>query len=405
MHNIVDNTHGDFPFTIYPLLSQVLDVNDHAPIFEKPWYTFDISEGEYNNMVLSKITATDEDYGDNANVTYSIASNDKIPFHIAPLSGILKVNGQLDRELKASYMFQILASDNSRNEPKKTSTVDVEVNILDVNDNAPMFIGFDEVMTLNDARRMYSANEIDSSLNKIPVYKAYLSRNTEPGTFVKQVSAIDKDFTGNGNGLVMYALRHNQLPYFFEIDSKDGVIMTISRFTRYRGYEHINLTIIASDLGTPSRSSMALLVVNLQGDDLPYDIDDDLEHNSRSIFQHQYYEIDVQENNDSPVMLLQINASSEYQGKPLKWSLVFEDSDAKEFRIDPNNGSLWLTKSLDREVKAVHRFKIRAEQTFREGRNMASITYPILDDRLNGLAENEARVRLDFVTSNMLIMK
>lgn len=208
-------------------------MNDHAPVFEKPWYTFDISEGEYTNMVLEKITAIDEDYGDNANVTYSIVYIDTIPFHIAPLTGILKINGQLDRELKGKFVFQILASDNSRTEARKTCTTEVEVNVLDVNDNAPMFVGFDEIMTLSNARKMYSANEMDASLNKIPVYKAYLNRNTEPGTFVKQVSAIDKDFAGNGNGLVMYSLRHNRLPYFFEIDSKDGVIMTISKFARW----------------------------------------------------------------------------------------------------------------------------------------------------------------------------
>lgn len=371
----------------------MLDVNDHAPVFEKPWYTFDISEGDYSNMVLGKITATDEDFGDNGNVTYHLISKDTIPFHIAPLTGILKITGELDRETRVAYVFQVLASDNSKKEVPKTSTAEVEVNILDVNDNAPVFIGYDEVMTFNNARKLYGTTELDETSNKIPVYKAYLNRNTEPGTFVKQISAIDKDFAGNGNGLVMYALRHNQLPYFFEIDSKDGVIMTISKFSRYRGYEHINLTIIASDLGTPSRSSMALLLVNLQGDDGPDDAEDIYEAGRpKSLFQHQYYEIDVQENNDSPVMLLQINATSEHQDKVFKWSLVYEETNSKNFRIDPKNGTLWLVKSLDREEKSLHRFKIRADHVAREGRNMASITYPILDERIKGLAENEVRV-------------
>lgn len=373
----------------------MLDVNDHIPVFEKPWYTFDISEGDYSNMVLGKITATDEDFGDNGNVTYALISKDTIPFHIAPLTGILKITGDLDREQRIAYIFQVIASDNSKTETPKTSTAEVEVNILDVNDNSPVFIGYDEVMTLNNGRKLYATSEIAESSNKIPVYKAYLNRNTEPGTFVKQISAIDKDFAGNGNGLVMYALRHNQLPYFFEIDSKDGVIMTISKFSRYRGYEHINLTIIASDLGTPSRSSMALLLINLQGDEGPEDEDDGYDvGRPKSLFQHQYYEIDVQENNDSPVMLLQINATSEHQDKVFKWSLVYEETNSKNFRIDSKNGTLWLVKSLDREEKSLHRFKIRADHVTREGRNMASITYPILDERIKGLAENEVRVSL-----------
>lgn len=383
----------------------MLDINDHTPVFEKPWYTFDISEGDYTNMVLGKIVATDEDYGDNGNITYNLVSDERTPFHITPLTGILKVTGELDREVKPQYSFKVVGSDNSKKEPRLTSSTEIEINVLDVNDNAPVFIGFDEVLTVTNGRKLNIANEMDESgQNMVPVYKAYLNRNTEPGTFVKQISAIDKDFAGNGNGLVMYALRHNHLPYFFEIDSKDGVIMTISKFSRYRGYEHINLTIIASDLGTPSRSSMALLVVNLQGDDT-YDEEIEDDDHFKGLFQHQYYEIDVQENNDSPVMLLQINATSEHKDKAFKWSLILEEPHNNEFRIDPNNGSLWLLKSLDREANDYYKFKIRADQTFREARNMASITYPILDERVQGLSENEVRVSYNFIHLNNILQR
>lgn len=189
---------------------QVIDVNDHAPAFEKPWYTFDISEGYYMHMVIGKIVANDEDYGDNANITYSLVSNDSHPFYITPLTGILKVNGELDRETKALYELKVVGSDNSKKEHQLKSTVEIEINIMDVNDNAPIFTGYDEMLTLNGGygRKMSDADEIIESINdedlpyNLPVYKAYLNRNTEPGTYVKQITAIDKDFSGNGNGLV-----------------------------------------------------------------------------------------------------------------------------------------------------------------------------------------------------------
>lgn len=336
---------------------QVIDVNDHAPMFEKPWYTFDISEGYYMHMVLGKIVASDEDYGDNANVTYSLISNETHPFYITPATGILKVNGELDRETKALYELKVMANDNSKKEPQLKSIVEIEVNIMDINDNSPIFTGYDEMLTLNGGfgRKIDSdADEIIESINdedlpyNLPVYKAYLNRNTEPGTFVKQITAIDKDFSGNGNGLVMYALRHNSLPYFFEIDSRDGVITSIARFHRYQNlYEHINLTVIASDLGTPSKSSVALLIVNLQGTS---QIDSDYEEIiGNSLFQHKYFEIEVPENNVVPTMLLQINATHPHRGKPFKWTIQTDSMRNREFRIDPHNGTLWLVRSLDRK--------------------------------------------------------
>lgn len=102
-------------------------------MFEKSWYSYDISEGYYMHMVIGKIVATDEDYGDNANITYSLLSNDTHPFYITPLTGILKVNGELDREQKALYEFKVVASDNSKKEPQMRSTVEIEINILDGN--------------------------------------------------------------------------------------------------------------------------------------------------------------------------------------------------------------------------------------------------------------------------------
>lgn len=188
-----------------------------------------------------------------------------------------------------------------------------------------------------------------------------------------------------------YALRHNSLPYFFEIDSRDGVITTIARFNRYQNlYEHINLTIIASDLGTPSKSSVALLIVNLQGSS---NVDSDYEEIvGNSFFQHKYYEIEVPENNIVPTMLLQINATHLHRDKSFKWSIFTESGRNREFRIDPHNGTLWLVRSLDREVEDTYKLKVRAEPVYRESRHMASIMYPITDERIGDLMDNEVRV-------------
>lgn len=391
---------------------KILDINDNPPLFEKTWYSFDINEGYYTNNVLGKITATDKDYGVNANITYAIdlLASTSIPFVITPQSGILKVKGELDRETIARYEFKIIATDLA--EPATTrlsSLVEVEVNILDLNDNAPEFTGYDEIFyvrsdldtlsrTLSDVQSvLIDGNDAEERTETIPVYQAYLNKNVEPGTFVKKIKAIDMDFAGNGNGLVMYGLQHNLMPYYFEIDSREGVISTVARFKRVRGYEHLNLTIIASDLGNPSKSATALLLVNLQGEDLEdYQEDGEGGERATSLFPNKYYEIEVEENGDVPMELIQINVSAIYQDIPFKWSII---SDAEDdlmddpFLIDSKNGSLWLVQALDRESKDTYKIKLRAERQVRVGRNMMpNIVYPVVGERLKDLDDNELRV-------------
>lgn len=374
---------------MYLFLQQVIDINDHAPVFEKTWYTFDIIEGLYEDQELGEILATDEDYGANANLTYSIRSTKPVPFSITQSSGILKINRELDREAIARYEFQVVAADKSVSGPRLSTATDVEVNILDLNDNAPEFLAYDEMM--------YGFSEEDDSSEDttIPLYKVYLNKNTEPGSFVREVKAMDRDFAGNGNGLVMYALQqHSQWPNCFQIDSREGIITTAAKFSRHVDYEHFNVTVIASDLGSPSMSSTALMLVNLQGVDSEESAETMIESNR--LFPNKYFEVEVEENCEIPMELLLLNVSAKHQMDPMKWSIVVDadESGYDEFYLDPKNGSLWLMKPLDRETRDLYQIKVRADKVVRDGRNlvMPNIVYPITGSRLHNLNDNEVRV-------------
>lgn len=381
---------------------RVIDVNDHSPVFQKPWYTFDIEEGIYKNTRVGRVEALDEDYGQNANVTYRIVSENKIPFVIAAQSGVITVNGDVDREIVSSYEFKVLATDNSEREAKLTAEAEIEITVLDLNDNAPEFTAYDELYSQRTdgdqgKERHISGEAFDLNQLQTPVFKAYINRNTEPGTFVKQVMAIDKDFAGNGNGLVMYSLHHNKLPYLFEIDSRDGIITTVSKLNTFHGYEHLNMTIIASDLGSPTKTSTALLLVNLQGEDV-YEEEDPSETvgKANKVLPHKYYEVEVMENGPSPMKMLQMNVTKAFENEQLKWSIVAEMDSPKYdiFTIDQDNGTLWVNRPLDREVQDYYKLRIRAEKVSREGRNhpLMSMNYPVEGERVMGLQDNEARV-------------
>ncbi|XP_039495074.1 cadherin-89D [Drosophila santomea] len=381
----------------------VMDVNNHAPTFKKSWYSFDTPEGEYKDSVLGQLTAIDMDFGENANVTYTL-SDSHLPFSIKPASGVLKISGQLDRELKDKYSFQVIATDNAPLMQRMSSSVDVEVNVLDVNDNRPEFIGYDD-----QTKAVKFIPSVADRTLMLPVYKAYLDRSTQPGTFVRQLTAIDKDNVGNGNGLVLYSIRHQEMQApLFQIDSRDGTISTISRISGYNDYEHLNVSVIASDVGSPALSATAVVIVNLQGQavtDPPKSTPKPEPPANVTVFQHAYYEVKLTENNEAPIEVMRLNLSAGLNPENYRWSLWLEEgldeTDAHPpFEYDAKNMLLYALKPFDREHISRYQLRIRADRLSREARNYARVSYPVVDERIEGLSLNECRILVHIADEN-----
>lgn len=374
----------------------VKDINDHAPVFKKTWYNFDVNEAVYSRSVLGKVEAADADYGKNANVTYSIISDDeKLPFEISTFSGVLSVNGELDREVREHYSFLVMAKDNGQ-EKRMSSSVNVEVHVLDVNDNEPKFYGYNELLHWNHPEAEEITNHNFESVMMIPVYKATLQENSPIGTRVIKVFANDSDFTGNGNGLLLFDIpRRKNLPNLFSIDSKDGVITTTAKLD-YETQSLHNITVIASDLGSPSLSSTAL--VQLRVTDV---YEDNNVNPEKPIFDERYYEVEIEENSHTPIELLTLNVTEEYRNQKLRYSIVSEDKYEikKMFIIDPRNGTLYLVRSPDREIRDKYELVIRAEK-HKVGRNLPHMIYPVPDEMLEGLTRSDVKVVINIKDMN-----
>ena len=57
----------------------VLDTNDHGPVFSQQRYHFNVPENDDSNItgiVVGKVSANDDDPGENGRVTYNITSSD-----------------------------------------------------------------------------------------------------------------------------------------------------------------------------------------------------------------------------------------------------------------------------------------------------------------------------------------
>ncbi|EOB01118.1 Cadherin EGF LAG seven-pass G-type receptor 2, partial [Anas platyrhynchos] len=109
----------------------ILDVNDNSPEFTQrdSHYTVNVNEDRPVGTTVVVISATDEDTGENARITYLM--EDSIPqFRIAPDTGAVTTQMELDYEDQVSYTLAITARDNGI--PQKSDTTYLEILVSDV---------------------------------------------------------------------------------------------------------------------------------------------------------------------------------------------------------------------------------------------------------------------------------
>ena len=120
------------------LLIEVDPVNEFAPQFDMDQYSVNVIENITVGTPVLNINATDADVGTAGEITYSISTgNEENRFSIDTITGQLHVAGSLDYETTPMYNLTVVAIDNGT--PPSSSEVEVFVQLLDVNDNRPVF--------------------------------------------------------------------------------------------------------------------------------------------------------------------------------------------------------------------------------------------------------------------------
>eukprot|EP00106_Octopus_bimaculoides_P007395 XP_014774837.1 PREDICTED: uncharacterized protein LOC106872378 [Octopus bimaculoides] len=116
----------------------VTDINDVQPQFSQDVFKFLTYENEHKDFPVGYVNATDPDIGDGGQLIYSLLSNGKdiLPFQISDV-GFISTTKSLDREEKNMYEFKVLVKDKGT--PSLENTVNVVVEVMDLNDNAPYF--------------------------------------------------------------------------------------------------------------------------------------------------------------------------------------------------------------------------------------------------------------------------
>ncbi|XP_074740242.1 protocadherin alpha-2-like [Strix uralensis] len=121
------------------LVVSVLDVNDNAPQFNQSVYKVQLPESAAEGTLVVRVNATDTDLGIYGEVIYEIDTfvppSASDVFSIDAKSGEIRLTGALDFETVNFYELHVKAKD--RGSPPLSGHCSVELEVLDVNDNAP----------------------------------------------------------------------------------------------------------------------------------------------------------------------------------------------------------------------------------------------------------------------------
>ena len=240
------------------LVITIIDINDNQPIFSQHIYEFSVTEGRYTSqLMLGYIRAIDYDAGVNSRINFNIIDDD-VPFTVQFLSTAstnevaLSATGSIDRENIAQYNLTIVASDLGLPVPL-SSDVRVVIDVIDINDNVPVFISSD-----------------------LPL----VAVGTPAGTAISTLIAADKDEGRNGDiTFMMNATNNNNsditADYSLEIIS-NGVARLITNKTIDLDSNGTLFTITAIDNGpvgfyptgmtVPTISLSLVVVVNSSSD-------------------------------------------------------------------------------------------------------------------------------------------
>uniref|UniRef100_A0A8D2ZHG5 Protocadherin 2 alpha b 5 n=1 Tax=Scophthalmus maximus TaxID=52904 RepID=A0A8D2ZHG5_SCOMX len=227
------------PLEIHYVAIEVLDVNDHSPVFQEKEKRLQIFESTLPGARFALSEATDADVGRNGVNTYRLSQNEhfSLAVHRAGerASAELVLQKALDREKQPVITMTLTAVDGGS--PPKSGTSQIIINVLDINDNIPIF--------------------------SETLYKTKIPENTPVGTTVIAVNATDADEGLNGE--IVYSLRskdQDRVLDIFEIDSQTGVVRVKGNidFEERKAFE---IRVEASDRGQPPMSAHCKVLVEV----------------------------------------------------------------------------------------------------------------------------------------------
>lgn len=302
------------------VFSDIHLTNRHSPKFNTSLPTsVDLSEDHPLNSTIVQFGAADADTGFNGKLVYAISSgNEDGCFSINTFTGDLHLVCPVDREAKEFYILNITAYDLGT--PQTSAWKFIAVNVVDVNDNVPLF------------------NQ--------PRYVVRVPENVEQNSAIFTAHAVDLDLDASGS--VQYSLLTTGS--MFGIDQVTGEVTVAGHLDRETSPRY-DLLIEARDQAKmgPQLSSTVELVVVLQ------DVND-----NPPKFVPNVYKIKVPEDLPTGSLLVWVESVDLDLGSGSIVTYNLKNTEGGIFHLDSSTGALTLERELDFERRPFYNLTVRA---------------------------------------------
>ncbi|VDH90723.1 protocadherin-16/23 [Mytilus galloprovincialis] len=287
----------------------ITQVNQSPPVFESANYTSVVSESERTGYSVLQVGIS----GSGHIIDYSIVSGLDNKFRINQKTGIISVNGDLDREKKDKYTLQVSAV--VRGSPPQTTSTNVNIFIGDVNDIVPEFSQADYGITLPE------------DYNTGQVFMSVSAKDTDAGSNAEISYSIT---SGNDDGI-------------FEINPDNGNL-NIGSPLDYETRTSHKLVICAKDCKQCTNSirlsGYASVQINVT------DINDNGPH-----FPQPFYFLTVKEKEPNMTLVSEVHANDKDAGHfgILTYQIDSDKNHDQFFHVDPKNGNIYTKRNFDYE--------------------------------------------------------
>jgi hypothetical protein len=323
--NTAPGTGPDFA-TVYV---EVTNVNEFPPMFSQDVYQAFVSEEVIGEHVV-QVVVNDSDLGDN--ITLLV---DSAEFRVGE-DGVVVTAVALDRETISQYNITVLAMDDTV--PLMTATTLIIVNVLDINDNNPVFGPFSNLSLLDSTL-------VGTTLLVLTASDADDAENGAIDAFVLLTPTEDFSLTADGQLSVSRPLDSGQVSSYL-------------------------LTVLVGDNGAPPLNTTTVIAITISPSPLP-------------IFEQSTYSATVRENNPEDTFLVQVRATPRnLDATATSYHLVLP---SPLFAVDPESGNVTALVPLDREDTALHSITVEAEAELNSTSLVAStqVNITVLDENDN----------------------
>ena len=334
---------GEPPLESEALITLVVKSDrDAAPYFLKEPYEVSIKEDAAPGSHVVAVTATDPD-GDDNMLRYSILSGSLGDFDVHESTGELIVSREANLDLEVTKSYDILVAVTDTQEPKPfTTTTNVKVNIIDVNNKLPKFVPSDS-------------------------YTVYIrEQDFKVGRNIIQVKAVDPDagsslkYSIDSSGVILRdktgfvlmegrSMGDGDVTKAFSIDSKTGLLSFIDRFHLLPKTSIIVIPVtVVDENGIQFQESRCEVTIYIQRNVVS--------QSNSVLFASPWtssdpkYEIFVPEETVIGTTLMTLQAKDTLTGMPVTDFEKDPETDPKDlFNVDPKTGVVSLKHRLDHE--------------------------------------------------------